>query len=108
MILEVRQAGHYVIQTVHGSFVVEHLAPGNDYSYLIERIISGPYDDAKSADGRWLLSGHRIATAKLSEHLSWLAQGIPVVQDKAALESDLQEIRDTFSGDPKKLNKLIQ
>lgn len=104
--IEVKEAGAYIIQTVHGSYVVEHLLPRHDYSHMVAKIISGPFNDVKSHDNRWLISGHRLATQKLSEHLSGMAQGRPADSEEA-LQHDLQQIRDAFSGDPKKLNKLI-
>jgi len=103
--IQVQEPGPYIILTVNGSYVVETLSPGTDYSHMVQKIVQGPFADVLSADSRWRISGHRLATQKLSEHLSSIVNA--PAQNDEALQHDLDQIRVAFSGDARKLETLI-
>jgi hypothetical protein len=68
--IEVLAPGYYIFETPQGSFVVEHLLPATDYTHLAKKLLDGPFEDVKRADGREVMSGFRAAQVKLSEILA--------------------------------------
>jgi hypothetical protein len=66
----VNAPGHYCVLTVNGSYVVEYLKPGYELGHFVQQIMDGPFDDLTKPDGKQILSGHRLATTRLSEILA--------------------------------------
>ena len=67
--LEVKQPGLYIFQSVNDVYGIQHLRPRVDYTHLVKRLIDGPFVDATNADGRTVLSAHKVAVMRLSEIL---------------------------------------
>lgn len=70
-LVEVTADGIYIFRSPHGAYGIQHLRVRRDYSHMIDRVIEGPFEDVVK-DGRLILSGERLATARLSEILASL------------------------------------
>ena len=72
--IEILKDGFYIVLTVNGSYVVEHLRTRHDYSHMVKKIVDGPFEDVVK-DGETKLSAYRLATVRMAEILAKLSAG---------------------------------